>query len=94
MVGVGMVVGAIAKMVMPGRDPGGSIVAIVLGIAGSIVAGFFGHAVGWYEPGQGAGVFASFVGAAVILVIYGVVIGRSAGRRDRGARPEDIKRAA
>jgi uncharacterized membrane protein YeaQ/YmgE (transglycosylase-associated protein family) len=94
MVGVGLVVGAIAKMVMPGKDPGGSIVAIVLAIAGSILAGFFGHAVGWYEAGLGAGVFASFVGAAVILTIYGVVVGRRAGRRDRGARPEDIKRAA
>jgi uncharacterized membrane protein YeaQ/YmgE (transglycosylase-associated protein family) len=98
MIGVGLIAGAVAQFSRPGKDPGGLIVAILLGTAGAILAGFFGYAVGWYQPGQGAGVFGSFVGAAVILVIYRVVIGRSArrsaGREDQSASGGDVRRAA
>ena len=79
MIIVGLVVGAIAKVIMPGHDPGGIIVTMLLGIAGSVVAGFLGRAVGWYEPGQSAGFLASIVGAIIILAIYRVIVGRMPG---------------
>jgi uncharacterized membrane protein YeaQ/YmgE (transglycosylase-associated protein family) len=63
---------------MPGKDPGGIIVTILLGIAGSFVAGFLGRAVGWYrDPGSGPGIIASIVGALILLGIYRLVIGRT-----------------
>lgn len=67
---VGLIVGAIAKAIMPGRDPGGWLITILIGIAGAIVAGFLGRAVGWYSPGQGAGILASIVGAMLLLWVY------------------------
>ena len=79
MIVVGLIVGALAKLIMPGNDPGGIIVTILLGIAGSLVAGWLGRAVGWYQPGQPAGFFASVIGAIIILAIYRLIIGRSAG---------------
>jgi uncharacterized membrane protein YeaQ/YmgE (transglycosylase-associated protein family) len=73
---VGLIVGALAKLFMPGRDPGGIIVTILLGVAGSFVAGFIGRAVGWYRsPGSGPGIIMSIIGAMVLLVIYRLVIG-------------------
>jgi len=79
MIIVGLIVGAIAKLVMPGHDPGGIVVTVLLGIAGSIVAGFLGRSIGWYDPGQPAGFIGSIVGAVIILAIYRVLIGRSSG---------------
>ena len=79
MIVIGLIVGALAKLIMPGRDPGGVIVTILLGIAGSVVAGLVGRAVGWYSEGQSAGFIASVVGAIVILAIYRLIIGRTAG---------------
>ena len=74
---IGLVVGALAKLIMPGRDPGGVIVTMLLGVAGSLVASFLGHALGWYRnPGSGPGIIASIVGAMVLLAIYRVAIGR------------------
>ena len=74
---VGLIVGAIAKLLMPGRDPGGFIITILLGIAGAFIAGFLGRAVGWYnDPGSGPGIIASVVGAMILLGIYRLVIGR------------------
>jgi uncharacterized membrane protein YeaQ/YmgE (transglycosylase-associated protein family) len=67
---IGLVAGALAKLIMPGRDPGGMIVTILLGIAGSIVAGFLGRALGLYEPGQGAGLIMSVIGAILLLIVY------------------------
>ena len=67
---VGLIVGALAKLFMPGRDGGGIIMTIVLGIAGAFLAGFLGRALGWYQNNQGAGIIASIVGAMLILVIY------------------------
>jgi uncharacterized membrane protein YeaQ/YmgE (transglycosylase-associated protein family) len=66
----GLIVGVIAKLIMPGRDPGGIIVTILLGIAGAIVGGFLGQAVGWYRPGDSAGLFMSILGAIVLLFLY------------------------
>ena len=79
MIIVGLVVGAIAKLIMPGHDPGGIIVTMLLGIAGSIVAGFLGRALGWYSQGQSAGFLASIVGAIILLAIYRVIIGQRPG---------------
>ena len=79
MIIVGLVVGALAKLIMPGRDPGGMLITILLGIAGSLIAGMVGRAVGWYVPGQPAGFIASMVGAILILAAYRAVIGGYGG---------------
>ena len=72
----GLVVGAIAKLLMPGRDPGGIIVTMLLGIAGAVIRGFVGWAMGFYGPGETAGWVMSFVGAIVLLFIYRMFVGR------------------
>lgn len=74
---VGLVVGLIARAVKPGDDSMGLIMTIILGIAGSLIAGYVGRALGWYQPGQAAGWIASVVGAIILLVIYGLVRRRS-----------------
>ena len=73
---IGLIAGAIAKALMPGRDPGGCIVTIIIGIAGAVLAGFLGQAIGWYRPGQGAGFLAAIVGAIIILFIYRLIARR------------------
>jgi uncharacterized membrane protein YeaQ/YmgE (transglycosylase-associated protein family) len=74
---IGGVAGLIAKAIMPGRDPGGCIVTILLGIAGAVLAGFIGRTLGWYGPNnQGAGFIAAVLGAIVILFVYRLVAGR------------------
>ncbi len=73
---IGGLAGIIAKAIMPGRDPGGCIVTILLGIAGALVAGFIGRAIGWYDMGEGAGFLAAIVGAIIILFIYRLVVRR------------------
>ena len=72
----GLIVGALAKLVMPGRDPGGIIVTMLLGIAGAVLGGFVGRAMGFYQEGEPAGWIMAFSGAVVLLVIYRMVIGR------------------
>ena len=67
---IGLVVGAIAKLIMPGKDPGGIIVTSLIGIAGSLVATFLGQALGWYAQGQAAGFLGSLVGAVLLLAVY------------------------
>ena len=67
---IGLIVGAVAKLLMPGRDPGGIIITSLLGIAGSLVATFLGQALGWYQQGQAAGFVMSVVGAILLLSIY------------------------
>ncbi len=67
---IGFLVGAVAKMLTPGRDPGGWIITILLGIAGSYVGTFLGRMIGHYEDGQPAGFIASTIGAVVLLLIY------------------------
>jgi uncharacterized membrane protein YeaQ/YmgE (transglycosylase-associated protein family) len=73
---IGLLVGAVAKLLMPGKDPGGWIVTILLGIAGAFVASYLGQAVGWYQPGQPAGFIASVVGAIVLLLLYRLLFKR------------------
>ncbi|APR39938.1 GlsB/YeaQ/YmgE family stress response membrane protein [Paraburkholderia sp. SOS3] len=70
---VGLIVGLIARAIKPGDDKMGLIMTIILGIAGSLIAGYVGRAAGWYQPGQGAGWIASVIGAIVLLVIYGLI---------------------
>ena len=73
---IGLLAGGIAKLLMPGRDPGGCIITILLGIAGALLAGFLGRAVGWYNEGDGAGFIAAIVGAFVILLLYRLILRR------------------
>jgi uncharacterized membrane protein YeaQ/YmgE (transglycosylase-associated protein family) len=79
---IGLVAGALAKLIMPGKDPGGIVVTLLLGLAGSFLAGFLGRAVGWYHEGRGAGLIGSTVGALLLLGIYRVAVGRGLGRHD------------
>ena len=74
----GLIAGVIAKLIMPGRDPGGMIVTILLGIAGAVLGGFLGQMLGLYREGQSAGMIMSIVGAIALLAIYRLVRGRSA----------------
>jgi len=67
---IGLVIGALAKLIMPGKDPGGIFITMLLGIAGSLLAGWLGRAVGWYQEGQPAGFIMSVIGAIILLVIY------------------------
>jgi uncharacterized membrane protein YeaQ/YmgE (transglycosylase-associated protein family) len=74
----GLIVGALAKLLMPGRDPGGFIVTMLLGIAGALIGGFVGRALGWYGPNDGAGFFMSLIGAVLLLWIYRMMVVRRA----------------
>lgn len=68
---IGLVIGALAKLIMPGRDPGGIIITMLLGIAGALLAGWIGRAaLGWYREGQPAGFIMSVIGAIVLLALY------------------------
>ena len=73
---IGAIAGAIARAVMPGRDPGGCIITILLGIGGAALAGFLGNQLGWYERGEGAGFIAAILGAILILFIWRLIAGR------------------
>jgi len=73
---IGAIAGAIAKAIMPGRDPGGCLVTIALGIGGAVVAGFIGNSLGWYRNGQGAGFIAAVLGAILILFVWRLIAGR------------------
>jgi uncharacterized membrane protein YeaQ/YmgE (transglycosylase-associated protein family) len=70
---IGLVIGAVAKFIMPGKDPGGIIVTMLIGVAGSLVATYGGRALGWYQEGQTAGFIMSVVGAIVLLGVYHLV---------------------
>ena len=72
----GLIVGAIAKLLMPGRDPGGIIVTMLLGIAGAVLGGFAGRAMGLYNEGEPAGFIMATLGAIVLLAIYRMMVGR------------------
>jgi uncharacterized membrane protein YeaQ/YmgE (transglycosylase-associated protein family) len=75
---IGLLAGAIAKLVMPGKDPGGILVTMLLGLAGSVVAGFLGRVLGLYREGQAAGFLMSVLGAILLLVVYRMI--RRGGR--------------
>ena len=74
---IGLFIGIVAKLMMPGRDPGGFIVTILLGIMGAVVAGFLGRSMGVYREGEAAGFLMSVVGAVLLLFIYRAVVGRN-----------------
>jgi uncharacterized membrane protein YeaQ/YmgE (transglycosylase-associated protein family) len=74
----GLIVGAVAKLVMPGDDPGGIIVTILLGIAGALVGGFIGRFLGWYGPGEPAGFIMATLGAILLLFVSRKTIARTA----------------
>lgn len=73
---IGLLAGAVAKWIMPGKDPGGCLVTMLLGIAGALLAGFVGNAVGWYSQGQAGGFVAATIGAIVILWLYRILAAR------------------
>lgn len=73
----GLVVGVIAKLLMPGRDPGGIIVTILLGIAGSLIGGYIGRAMGLYGPGQSAGFIMALIGSIILLALYRLAFRRA-----------------
>ena len=77
---IGFIAGVIAKFIMPGdNEPSGFILTTILGIVGAFVASYLGQALGWYRPGEGAGLVGAVVGAIIVLFIYGLIAGR--GRR-------------
>ena len=69
-------VGAVAKLLMPGKDPGGCIITTLIGIAGSLIAGYLGQAIGWYRAGEGAGFLGAVIGAMLLLLVYRLVLKR------------------
>jgi uncharacterized membrane protein YeaQ/YmgE (transglycosylase-associated protein family) len=73
---IGLLAGGLAKLLMPGRDPGGCIITILLGVAGAVLAGWLGHMIGWYQTGERAGFVAAVIGAFIILFIYRLLVGR------------------
>lgn len=73
---IGLLAGGIARMIVPGREPGGCIVTILLGIAGALLAGFIGQQLDWYEPGEGAGFLAAILGACILLFGYRLIARR------------------
>ena len=73
---IGLIIGAVAKLIMPGKDPGGWIITMLLGLAGSFVASYLGRLVGWYKEGQSAGFIMSVLGAILLLYLYRVLIAK------------------
>jgi uncharacterized membrane protein YeaQ/YmgE (transglycosylase-associated protein family) len=73
---IGFIIGAVAKLLMPGKDPGGWIISILLGLAGSLVAGWIGRSMGWYAEGESVGFIFSVIGAVILLAIYRMVAKR------------------
>lgn len=78
---IGFVAGLVAKLLTPGRDPGGFIVTTLLGIVGAFVATYLGQAIGWYRADEGAGFIGAVVGAVILLAIYHMVVRRPAVQR-------------
>jgi uncharacterized membrane protein YeaQ/YmgE (transglycosylase-associated protein family) len=76
----GLIVGIVAKFLMPGRDPGGFVVTAVLGIVGALLGGYLGRAMGWYREGEPAGFIVAVLGAIIVLALYRLLIGRRALR--------------
>jgi len=70
---IGLIAGAVARFLVPGTEPGGFLVSIILGIVGALVATFLGKAIGWYQPGQSAGFIGATVGAILVLVVYHLI---------------------
>lgn len=75
---IGFIVGLVAKFLMPGRDPGGFVITVIIGIVGSILATYLGRALGMYQVGESAGFIAAVIGAVILLFLYRMVVGRRA----------------
>jgi len=73
---IGLLIGVVAKLLMPGRDPGGCVITMLIGIAGSFVASYLGQKMGWYEQGQPVGFIASVIGAMLLLLLYRLIAPR------------------
>lgn len=73
---IGLIAGLIARAITPGRDPGGCIITIAIGIGGALLAGFLGQKLDWYQAGEGAGFLAAIVGAVLLLIVYRLVARR------------------
>jgi uncharacterized membrane protein YeaQ/YmgE (transglycosylase-associated protein family) len=79
---IGFIAGVIAKFITPGRnEPSGFILTTILGIVGAVVASYLGQALGWYRPGEGAGLIGAIVGAVIVLLIWGAIAGRRTADR-------------
>lgn len=74
---IGLIAGAIAKLLMPGKDPGGWVITMLLGIAGALLGTFLGRTLGWYQPDESAGLIAAIIGAVILLFLYRLVKGRA-----------------
>ena len=72
----GLVVGVVGKLLMPGRDPGGFVLTILLGIAGALIGGFVGQSLGFYQPGEPAGFAMAVIGSIILLLLYRMFVGR------------------
>lgn len=70
---IGLVIGAIAKLLMPGKDPGGCIITMLIGIAGAFISSYLGQKIGWYEPGQPSSFIGAIVGAMLLLLLYRLI---------------------
>ena len=75
---IGLIVGIVAKFLMPGRDPGGFVITAIIGIVGSVIATYLGRALGMYRPGESAGFIAAVIGSIILLFLYRMVTGRKA----------------
>lgn len=73
---IGLIVGIVAKFLMPGRDPGGFVITAIIGIVGSVIATFLGQALGFYRPGESAGFIAAVIGSIILLFLYRMVMGK------------------
>ena len=76
----GLIVGIVAKFLMPGRDPGGFVITAIIGIVGALLGGYLGRAIGWYREGEPAGFVVAVLGSIVLLVLYRLVLGRRSVR--------------
>ena len=76
----GLIVGIVAKFLMPGRDPGGFVITAILGVVGALLGGFLGRALGWYREGEPAGFVVAVIGAIIVLAVYRALAGRRALR--------------
>jgi uncharacterized membrane protein YeaQ/YmgE (transglycosylase-associated protein family) len=73
---IGLIVGIVAKFLMPGRDPGGFVITAIIGIVGSVIATYLGRTLGMYQPGESAGFIAAVIGAIILLFLYRLVAGK------------------
>ena len=77
---IGFLAGVVAKLIMPGRnEPSGFVLTTILGIVGALIASFLGQALGWYAPGEGAGLIGAIVGAVIVLIVWGLFVKRRVG---------------